>query len=111
MRTHPSPPRDRAGNTLLLTVMTMAVVGVFVSLALQYTNSIRRNVQRSLLLRQAINVGDASTEMSFSAWRAICRQNQTKVWKRSDMDTEIPTPTPGNFPGVTYTLSNYGIYP
>ena len=102
----------RAGNTLIVTLMTMIIVGVFVELAMQYTNSISRNVQRSLLLRQATNIGDASTEMAFSAWRAICRTNQATVFKRSDFDNEIPTPTPGNFPGVArYTLSNYGIYP
>lgn len=106
--------RNSGGNTLLVTLITMAVVGVLVDLALQYTGNIGRNVQRSILLRQAINIGDASTEMSFSAWRAICRQNQTKIYKRSDMDqvSEIPTPTPGNFPGVTaYSLSNYKVYP
>ena len=101
-----------AANTLLVTVVTMAIVGVFVDLALTYTNSVGRNVQRSLLLRQATNVGDSSTEMAFNAWRAICRQNQTTVYKRKDMDTEIPTPSPGNFPGISaYTLSNYAIYP
>lgn len=110
MKLRPAP--SGAGNTLLITLLTIAVVGVFVDLALQYTNSISRNVQRSLLLRQATNIGDASTEMAFAAWRAICRQNQTKIYKRSDMDTEIPTPTPANFPGVTaYALSNYKIYP
>jgi len=106
------PTHPVAGNTLLITVVTMAIVGVFVNLAMQYTNSIGRNVQRSLVLRQATNIGDASTEMSFSAWRAICRQDQTRIYKRDEMDTEIPTPTPSNFPGVsTYTLSNYAIYP
>ena len=92
--------RFQTGNTLIVTLLTMAVVGVFVDLSMQYTNSIGRNVQRSILLRQATNIGDASTEMAFSAWRAICRQNQNKVYKRSDIDNEIPTPTPGNFPGV-----------
>jgi hypothetical protein len=101
-----------AGNVLLITVVTMAIIGVFINLALQYTNSIGRNVQRSVLLRQATNIGDSSTEMSFSAWRAICRENQTRIYSRSEMDDEIPTPTPGNFPGVsTYTLSNYAVYP
>lgn len=101
-----------AGNTLIVTIITLAIVGVFIDLAMQYTNSIGRNVRRSLLLRQATNIGDASTEMAFSAWRAICRSNQTKVFARSDFDNEIPTPTPGNFPGVSqYTLTNYAIYP
>ncbi len=108
-----NPSRSaQMGNTLLVTLMTMAIVGVFVELAMQYTNSIGRNVQRSLLLRQATNIGDASTEMAFSAWRAICRTNQTKIFKRSDFTNAIPTPTPGNFPGVgQYTLLNYAIYP
>lgn len=112
MKRNLRPALGLAGNTLLVTVITMAIVGVFVELALSYTNSVSRNVQRSLLLRQATNIGDSSTEMAFSAWRAICRQNQTNIYKRSDMDTEIPTPTPGNFPGVSaYTLTNYAIYP
>ncbi len=112
MKTKPLRGAALGGNTLLVTIITMAIVGVFVELALTYTNSIGRNVQRSLLLRQATNIGDSSTEMAFAAWRAICRQNQTTIYKRSDMDSEIPTPTPGNFPGINaYTLSNYAIYP
>src|SRR5450432_2506596 len=104
--------RSLSGSALVVTLITMAVVGVSIDLALQYTNSVRRNSQRSLLLRQAINIGDASTEMSFSAWRAICRTNQNTVFPRSSFDFEIPTPTPGYFPGVaTYNLSNYAIYP
>ena len=112
MRTNHYPNRRQAGNTLIVTVITMAILCVFIDLAMQYTNSIGRNVRRSLLLRQATNIGDASTEMAFSAWRAICRTSQTTVFKRSDFDNEIPTPTPGNFPGVSqYTLTNYAIYP
>ena len=100
------------GNTLIIALMTLAVVGVLVDLGMQYTTSIGRNTQRSLLYRQAINIGDASTEMAFTSWRAICRTNQTKIFKRSDFDTEVPTPTPGNFPGVSqYNLSNYGVFP
>lgn len=103
---------SKSGNTLIAALITMAVVGVFVGLSMQYTNSIGRNVQRSLLLRQAINIGDASTEMAFTSWRAICRTNQTKIFQRSEVDNEIPTPTPGNFPGVSqYNLSNCTVYP
>ena len=108
---HPQNHRQ-TGNTLIVTIITMAVVGVFIDLAMQYTNSIGRNVRRSLLLRQATNIGDASTEMAFSAWRAICRTNQTNIFPRSSFSNQIPTPTPGDFPGVSqYTLLNYAIYP
>ena len=97
-----------SGNALIVTLITMAVVGVFVDLSLQYTNSIDRNVQRSLLLRQATNIGDASTEMAFSAWRAICRANPNSTpLSTSAFDTEIPTPSPSDFPGgPQYTLAN-----
>ncbi len=112
MITSPRHRPAQAGNTLIVTVITLAIVGLSVELALRYTNSINRNVQRSILLRQATNIADSSTEMAFSAWRAICRQNQNKIYKRSDFDNEIPTPTPGNFPGVkTYNLANYAIFP
>jgi len=80
MRTRRYPSRMQGGNTLIVTIITMMVVGVFIDLAMQYTNSIGRNVRRSLLLRQATNIGDASTEMAFSAWRAICR---TAIWSCS----------------------------
>jgi hypothetical protein len=103
--------RSLSGNALVVTLITMAIVGVFVDLSLQYTNSIGRNVQRSLLLRQATNVGDASAEMAFSAWRAICRAKQNTTLPRSAFDTEVPTPTPGDFPGVKFTLLNYAVYP
>ncbi|HEY2711302.1 MAG TPA: hypothetical protein VGI60_02210 [Chthoniobacterales bacterium] len=104
--------QSAAGNTLIVTLMTMVVVGVLVDLALQYTNAIGRNVDRSLSFRQGVDIGDGATEMAFSAWRAICRQNQTKIYKRSDVDTEIPTPTPGDFPNSdAFTIQNYAIYP
>src|ERR1041385_6232169 len=112
MRINHRQNRRLAGNTLIVTIITMLIVGVFIDLAMQYTNSIGRNTRRSLLLRQATNIGDASTEMAFSAWRAICRTNQSAVFATGNFDTEIPTPTPGDFPGVSqYFLTNYGVYP
>jgi hypothetical protein len=57
-------------------------------LTLQYTNGMGRNVDRSLSFRQGVDIGDGAIEMAFSAWRAICRQNQTKVYQRSDVDTD-----------------------
>ncbi|MBA3960545.1 MAG: hypothetical protein H0X40_01405 [Chthoniobacterales bacterium] len=104
------PLRRAAGNALIVTVMTMAIVGVWIGLALQYTDSVGRNVRRSILLRQATNIGDSSTEMAFAAWRSICRTNQTKVFKNSDFSGSIPSPTPADFPGVSqYTLTNFTV--
>lgn len=100
------------GNTIVVTLITLAIVAVFVDLSLQYTNSIAHNVQRSILLRQATNIGDSSTEMAFAAWRGICRAKQTTTLPGSSFDNELPTPSPGNFPGVSaYYLTNYTVNP
>ena len=94
-------------------MFTLLTISVFVGLAIEYTNNVNRTVQRSILLRQAVNIADASTEMSFSAWRSIARSKAPAyILKKSDLDNELPTPTPGNFPGVpSYNLSNYRVYP
>jgi hypothetical protein len=51
--------------------------------------------------------------MAFAAWRTICRANPNGTPPpTSAFDTEIPTPTITNFPGVSqYTLTNYKVYP
>jgi preprotein translocase subunit SecE len=56
MKTIEYPNRREAANTLIVTIITMAIMCVFIDLAMQYTNSIGRNVRRSLLLRQATNI-------------------------------------------------------
>jgi len=107
-----SKRRTTSGNILAITVVTLAVVSLFLGLAVEYTNNIGRNVQRSISLRQAINIADASTEMSFAAWRSIARAKGSTVLKKADMDNELPTPAPSHFPGVAnYSLSNYTVYP
>jgi hypothetical protein len=69
-------------------------------------------VRRSLLLRQATNIGDCQYGDGFFSLARYLPDSQTTIFKRSDFDNEIPTPTPGNFPGVSqYTLTNYAIYP
>ncbi|MDQ6623254.1 MAG: hypothetical protein M3Y86_07190 [Verrucomicrobiota bacterium] len=107
-----NPKSVPAGNTLIVTVITLAVVAAFVGFAVEYTNNVARNVHRSILLRQAVNIADSSTEMSFAAWRNITRSKGNVPLKKSFYDNELPTPTPGNFPNVPfYTLSNYYVYP
>ena len=100
-----------AGNVLIVTVMTLAVVSAFVGLAVEYTNNVGRNVQRSILLRQATNIGDASTEISFSSWRSISRTMGSTLPTTSALSS-MPTPAPSDLPAAgAYTLTNYRVYP
>ncbi len=103
------------GNALIITMVTIAVVAGFIALAIDYTRSIGRNVQRSTLVRQAINIGDAATEMAFADWRAICIKNSNLAappGKYFDTNAELPSPSPGNFPGVSkYNLKTFAVVP
>ncbi len=99
------------GNALVITMITIATVAGFVALAIDYTRSVGRNVQRSTLMRQAINIGDAATEVAFADWRAICIKNSSiaaPAGKYFDTNAERPSPSPGNFPGVNqYFLKTF----
>lgn len=110
------------GNTLIVTLITIAAVAGFIALSIDLTGGVARNVQRSTLLRQAINIGDATTEMGFASWRAICIANSAspapsrKFFDSVDdpgtPDVILPTPAPSNFPGVkNYTLKNFSVSP
>jgi hypothetical protein len=110
------------GNALVVTLVTIATVAGFIALSLDLTSGIGRNVQRSTAMRQAINIGDAATEMGFASWRAICIANSASpapsrkffdsVNDPNVPDVVLPTPSPGNFPGVkNYTLRNFSVTP
>ncbi len=110
MRRH---SEERSGNALIVTLVTIAVVSGFVALSIDLTRSVSRNVQRSLLLRQAINIGDAATEMAFADWRATCIKNYANPAPKGstfNAASVVPSPSPGNFPGVSkYTLTNFAV--
>ena len=101
------------GNALIVTMVTIAVVAGFIALAIDFTRGVGRNVQRSTLMRQAINIGDAATEMAFADWRAICIANSNlaaPAGKYFDTNAELPSPSPGNFPGVNkYSLKTFKV--
>lgn len=101
-----------SGNALLVTMVTITIVVGFVALSIDLTGGVSRNVQRSVLLRQATNIGDAATEMAFAEWRAACIKNTTTAAPKGSVFTTavLPSPSPGNFPGVKkYTLTNYKV--
>jgi hypothetical protein len=115
-------PNRVDGNALIVTLVTIAAVAGFIALSIDLTRGVGRNVQRSTLMRQAINIGDATTEMAFSSWRAICIANSASpapalkffdsVDDPNTPDVVLPTPSPGNFPGVkNYALKTFSVVP
>ena len=100
-----------SGNALIVTLVTIATVVGLIALSVNLTKGVSRNVQRSAALRQAIDIGDATTEMAFADWRATCIKNFSKDALSSNTFTgaALPSPSPGNFPGAKYTLSKFSV--
>jgi hypothetical protein len=117
----------QSASTLAVVIATLAILMVIVGVAIDYTTTVNRNVQRTSTLQTALAMGDSTIDVMFNNWRSTCRGAPTTVFKTSDF-AAIPTPSPfpnapsGNFVkrgasfdpandeyDSTYTISNYKI--
>ncbi len=85
------------GSTLAVVMVTLATLMVIVGIAVEYTNSISRGVQRSTSYENAVAIADSCIEVLFTNWRTIYRQTPTQYLK-SNAFSAIPTPAPCRFP-------------
>src|SRR6476619_4396714 len=115
--------QNESGNTLIATLITIALLTGIVGIAVDYTSNVGRNAQRHRTIAKAVEIGDGSLELAFASWRKICSNQSTP----SDPLTvsafsAIPTPAPGNFPAVpnltvsrtpdtAITISNFNVQP
>jgi hypothetical protein len=92
-----------SGSSLVVVMVSMATLMVVAGIAVEYTNNISRNVQRTTTLQSAITSGDAALEHLFSSWRAISRATPSTPLATSAFSS-IPLPTYSqlNLPNVTY---------
>ena len=88
------------GSAILVVLSVTVTLAMIVAVAMEYTATIRRNVQRSEALQSAISIGDGALENAFSSWRTICRV-QTNVAQKTTAFQSIPLPTQAQFPTVT----------
>lgn len=93
---------SEAGSALIVVLSVVATLTVTMAVAMEYTTSVRHNVQRSEVLQKALAVGDGVLEHSFSYWREICRSNTDASLHNSSFQ-DIPLPTQAQFP----TISNF----
>jgi hypothetical protein len=118
---------NQSASTLAVVIATLAILMVIVGVAIDYTTTVNRNVQRTTATLTALAVGDSAIEVLFNNWRSTCRSAPTTVYKTSDFSA-LPTPSPfpnapsGNFVkrgasydpandeyDSTYTISNYKV--
>jgi hypothetical protein len=120
--------RHPLGSALITVLTVLIVIASCVGIAMTYTQSISRNVRRSVTFQTAQEVGDGALELAFASWREICQANANTPLPTMYFDTTIPLPTGGapgtNFPdvpdftasrgpnpttGAPYTIANFRV--
>ena len=95
---------------LIVAVLVMATLAVCVALALEYTNTLGRDVKRSNTRQRAMEIGNGAIEMAYAGWRDVCRGSMNSSLATSAFNS-IPMPVAANFPGVTPFTANRGANP
>ena len=94
------PEQNKQQGSAIVVVLSVTVtVAMIVAVAMEYTTTIRRNVQRSQGMQSAIAIGDGALESAFASWRTICRQQTNAARSTTDFQS-IPLPTQAQFPTV-----------
>jgi len=62
----------QSGSAIVVVLSVLATLMVVVGVAAEYTYTVRRDVQRSNTLQNAVAVGDSCIELLFANWRKIC---------------------------------------
>ena len=92
--------RKQAGSAILVVLSVTVTVAVIIAVAMEYTSTIRRHVQRGEALQSAISIADGALESAFCYWRGICRLNTDTPLNTSAL-TAIPLPTQAQFANVS----------
>ena len=94
----PIKPRE-SGSALIVVLSVIATLTVAAAVSMEYTTSVRHNVQRTEALQSAITIGDGVLDHSYSYWREICRSNTDAALDNTSFQN-IPLPTQSQFPNV-----------
>ena len=92
--------REQSGSAIVVVLTTTVTVAIIIAVAMEYTSTIRHNVQRSQALQSAIAVGDGALESAFCYWRGICRLS-TDTPLATSAFADIPLPTQAQFPNIS----------
>lgn len=89
-----------SGSAIVVVLSVTVTVAVIIAVAMEYTSTIRRFVQRGQALQSAIAVGDGALESAFCYWRGICRAS-TDMPLNTTAFADIPLPTQAQFSNIS----------
>ena len=89
----------QSGSAIIVVLSITVTVAVIIAVAMEYTSTIRRYVQRGEALQSAIAIGDGALESAFCYWRGISRLSTDAALPTSAF-ASIPIPTQAQFPDV-----------
>src|SRR6478735_7284040 len=92
-------PAALRGNTMIIVMIVLTMLGACVAASLSFTTTISRNVQRTNNYRTAIEIGDGAVDYLFTHWREKCRPTPN-IHFQGDEFTDIPMPDASLFPNV-----------
>jgi hypothetical protein len=101
--------KEETGTAIILVISILATLMVIVGIAAEYSGSIRRNVERSNTLENAIAIADGCLEYSFAHWRQLCKTPGNPIPTTNELSA-LPLPTQLEFPAVpnfTATANDY----
>jgi len=88
------------GSAIMVVLLVVAILTVTLGIAVEYTATTHRNVQRSTSLQNAVAIGDGALDILFGYWREVCRGN-TNLPMPTNSFAAVPLPTSSHFPNIS----------
>ncbi|MGC3988211.1 MAG: hypothetical protein QM796_00735 [Chthoniobacteraceae bacterium] len=103
--------RSESGMTMIMVLIVMIVMLVCLGGAMEYTSTIRRNVQRSNERQAAVAIADGALEIAYANWRQIATTAGTSSAPTVASLSSLSSVTINSsyYPAQTISSTSYGV--
>jgi len=103
--------RSESGMTMIMVLIVMMVMLVCLGGAMEYTSTMRRNVQRSNMRQAALGVADGALEIAYANWRQIAvNDGSASAPSVSDLSSLSSVSIPSTYyPSQSISGTSYGV--
>ena len=82
-----------SGSTLVVSLIVVVTLCIGMGTAIEYTQTIARNVQRTNALQQACAAGNGALDLAYVQWRSACRASENTALSANAIAPSITTAT------------------